>query len=620
MKKFITTVVAFALALSVVAPVAASAQTSASYTFNTNLTIGSRGNDVVALQSFLEAKGLLVIPAGVAKGYFGALTRSAVAAYQTQKGITPTAGYFGPITRAAVMADGGVSTGTPGCSAGAAFNSITGQPCTSGPVATPGCPAGALYNSQTGQACSTSQGPINTGVEGSLDIRLASTPADNSNVRTQTDVPVYGLEFRARIADVVVQTLDLQVSTTLSSAAENPSTLINTIKVWDGSTLLATVPVSLNSFTKDQNQVYYIRLSGLNFVVPKDVTKTLTVSFSTNSIDSDRVLTIDGYNTSSVRAVSGNGVNSFYSIDGSGYTRTHTFKKPGSSTLTLSSPANTLRSQNYRVNGNDVLYGVTLGQFNLKSDTGPSTLLTVNSTTTVSGTMPTTLYLYNGSTLLKSKTVPSSGVVTFDNLDSAGAAAVVAQSDVPTTFTIKADFPSNTSNGTYASTTIGTVTYQKPSGSSADAAGSAVTNANQYVYTKAAVITLKSAPTITVSNPSVSTGTTTMTATFPLSFKALGGNIVVPGTTGAEFTVVFSNGTPYTATAKSVVTIPNNDIADGSTADVTVTASVNPSVALTNGLYNAAITSIAWNAGNGTTTQTYGLEDFKTSQAVQFNR
>uniref|UniRef100_UPI003080795A peptidoglycan-binding domain-containing protein n=1 Tax=Mesomycoplasma ovipneumoniae TaxID=29562 RepID=UPI003080795A len=94
MKKITTAVVAFALALTVVAPVAASAQTSASYTFNTNLTVGARGADVVALQSFLESKGVLTIPAGVAKGYFGAMTRSALAAYQSMKGIKPAAGYF----------------------------------------------------------------------------------------------------------------------------------------------------------------------------------------------------------------------------------------------------------------------------------------------------------------------------------------------------------------------------------------------------------------------------------------------------------------------------------------------------------------------------------------------
>lgn len=598
MKKFLVAVLSLALALSVVAPVAASAQSmSSAYAFNTNLTVGSRGADVVALQSFLVSRGVLSMPAGVAMGYFGTLTKNAVKAYQLSKNISPAAGYFGPITRQAVMTDMGSAPSVPS----------TGT-----------CPAGFTCTANPG----TPSAPVSTtGVEGTLDVRLASNPADNASVRTQTDVPVYGLEIRARIGDVAVQTLDLQVGVTNSGASENPSTLINTIKVWDGSTLLATVPVSLTTFTKDQNQVYYYRISGLNFVVRKDETRNLKVSFSTNSIDSDRIVTIQGYGSSSLRATSGNNVSSFYSVAGSGFTRTHTFKKPGSSTLTLSAASSPLRSANNRVNGVDSLNNVPLLTFNLKSETGDSTLLTVNASTTASGTLPTTLYLYQGSTLLKSKTVSASGTtgnVSFDNLDTTTGSLVPV--NTIQTYTVKADFPSNTANGTFASTTIQSVVFQTPAGNSSTASGSAVSGVNQYVYTKAAVITLAGAPTITVSNPSVSTGTTTMTATFPLNITALGGNMVVPGTTGAEFTVVFSNGTNYTATSKSVVTIPNNDIADGSTASVVVTASVNPSVALTNGLYNAALTQIVWNVGNGSTTQAYGLDDFKTSAAVQFNR
>ncbi len=600
MKKFLVAVLSLALALSVVAPVAASAQSmSMAYAFNTSLKVGSRGADVIALQSFLESKGLIVMPAGVAKGYFGTLTRNAVSAYQVMKNISPTAGFFGPITRQAVMAD------------------MAGSPV---PPVTGTCPAGFTCTPVPG----TNPGPVVTnGIEGTLDVRLASNPADNASVRTQTDVQVYGLEIRARIGDVAVQTLDLQVGVTNSGASENPATLINTIKVWDGTTLLATVPVSLTTFTKDQNQVYYYRISGLNFMVRKDETRNLKVSFNTNSIDSDRIVTIQGYGSSSLRATSGNNVSSFYSVAGSGFTRTHTFKKPGSSTLTLSAASSPLRSQNNRVNGVDSLNNVSLLTFNLKSETGDSTLLTVNASTTASGTLPTTLYLYQGSTLLKSKTVSASGTtgnVSFDNLDTTTGSLVPV--NTIQTYTVKADFPSNTANGTFASTTIASVIFQTPAGNSSTASGSAVAGVNQYVYTKAAVITLAGTPTIIVTPQSNSNnGTTTMTATFPLNIMALGGNMVVPGTTGAEFTVVFSNGTNYTATSKSVVTIPNNDIADGSTAAVTVTASVNPSVALTNGLYNAALTQIVWNVGgNGSTTQAYGLDDFKTSAAVQFNR
>jgi hypothetical protein len=70
--------------------------------FVRNLTLGNSGEDVVNLQTWLEQKGFLIMPAGVSKGYFGGLTRAALAKYQTSVGITPSLGYFGPITRARI--------------------------------------------------------------------------------------------------------------------------------------------------------------------------------------------------------------------------------------------------------------------------------------------------------------------------------------------------------------------------------------------------------------------------------------------------------------------------------------------------------------------------------------
>ena len=48
-------------------------------TFTQNLTVGSRGAEVIALQQVLVSQGHLVMPAGVAMGYFGSLTKAAVA-------------------------------------------------------------------------------------------------------------------------------------------------------------------------------------------------------------------------------------------------------------------------------------------------------------------------------------------------------------------------------------------------------------------------------------------------------------------------------------------------------------------------------------------------------------
>jgi peptidoglycan hydrolase-like protein with peptidoglycan-binding domain len=86
--------------------------TTGGYQFTKDLTIGSMGADVTALQDILIAKGALVMPAGVAKGYFGALTKAAVAKWQAMEGIAPAAGYVGPISRAKLNAMGGTTTPT----------------------------------------------------------------------------------------------------------------------------------------------------------------------------------------------------------------------------------------------------------------------------------------------------------------------------------------------------------------------------------------------------------------------------------------------------------------------------------------------------------------------------
>ena len=89
-----------------------SGSANVSYSFTRDLTIGSRGADVAALQNFLisQHKGPAatqlanVFASGVVKGYFGPLTRSAVAEWQFAMGIQPAVGYFGPITRARIAA------------------------------------------------------------------------------------------------------------------------------------------------------------------------------------------------------------------------------------------------------------------------------------------------------------------------------------------------------------------------------------------------------------------------------------------------------------------------------------------------------------------------------------
>lgn len=75
------------------------AKPSDKYVFNTDLTLGSTGPDVVALQKYLVKAGLMTMPQGVSYGFFGQITKDAVARYQSKYGIKPSIGYFGPLTR-----------------------------------------------------------------------------------------------------------------------------------------------------------------------------------------------------------------------------------------------------------------------------------------------------------------------------------------------------------------------------------------------------------------------------------------------------------------------------------------------------------------------------------------
>ncbi|MBU6500376.1 MAG: peptidoglycan-binding protein [Patescibacteria group bacterium] len=91
---------------------------SSSYNYTRDLTVGSSGADVKALQQFLNANGAQIAASGAGSPghestYFGALTKAAVAKYQAAHGISPAAGYFGAKSRAYVAS---LSASTPSTS------------------------------------------------------------------------------------------------------------------------------------------------------------------------------------------------------------------------------------------------------------------------------------------------------------------------------------------------------------------------------------------------------------------------------------------------------------------------------------------------------------------------
>jgi hypothetical protein len=107
--------------------------TSTCYTFTSNLTLGSVGADVVALQAFLSSHGFQGT-GSFQQGVFDESTKAAVIAYQTSLGQAAT-GFVGPITRAALNA--GCTNPTPVCPAG--YVCTPGTPTDPQPV---NCPVG----------------------------------------------------------------------------------------------------------------------------------------------------------------------------------------------------------------------------------------------------------------------------------------------------------------------------------------------------------------------------------------------------------------------------------------------------------------------------------------------
>ncbi len=68
---------------------------STSCHIESNLGVGSRGEEVHCLQNYLITEGLLT---SSATGYYGDMTKAAVVEWQRKQNI-PTTGYFGPLSR-----------------------------------------------------------------------------------------------------------------------------------------------------------------------------------------------------------------------------------------------------------------------------------------------------------------------------------------------------------------------------------------------------------------------------------------------------------------------------------------------------------------------------------------
>ncbi len=366
-----------------------------SYTFNTNLTVGSTGADVVALQTWLMANGYSipsVASGAAAKGYFGAQTQKAVKAYQTAKDI-PSTGFVGPLTRGALNG-APVASASMTCPAGYSCTPVAGTPTTVAPsaITTVGVPGTLVYAKQSA---------------------FSNTSLDKGKT---VDVAKYKLQASASDMQVTSISFDFDKRLWLYAGTV-------TLKDDSGAVITSKSGLTRPDFSELTVGSSYRLTIPLNYVVPKTMWKYVTLSLTalpSSDRTSAETITIT---SSQARAVDGTGVND--TVDATGGTQAISWSGSSNAaivtTINSASPATKLVQISTSVETDNVVLGV----FDLKSQNTDTTLRTLKVfVNTNSGPVTTSLFndikLKIGGNVYSADSIvagTSSSTVTFTNLD-----------------------------------------------------------------------------------------------------------------------------------------------------------------------------------------------------------
>ena len=507
------------------------------YTFSTNLTVGSTGADVVALQTWLIANGYSIpaIASGAAsKGYFGAQTQTAVKAYQVAKGI-PSTGFVGPLTRGAL--NGGSSAPVAvGCPAGYVCTAVGGTPVT---PATPGV--------------------ISTpGVEGILSVTQSNAGVSSTVYEGQTMAAVLGFDVEAKNSDILVQRVKLNLGT----ETKIYNKIYSKVYLVDGSTVLSSVDLNSSTVVKDGSN-YTVTFSGFNALVSKGSKKNLTVkadvrsSIDTTDLSSNYTITL--WTTNAVRGIDGAGIDQYAGT--SAITKTINVDASLAENATLKISTNTATQK-----ANDIVAAegsdeaqyskLPVLTFDLKAekDSVKITDLTVDITKSGTGgaTASTTVYLYEGSTELDNASY-SSGSALFSDVD------LIVSKDSTRTLTVMVDIDG--ANGTVsqiaADIDTADVVSENMAGDSITESGSA-TGETMYVRNLGPVFALVNRSAVRSalsSNDTSGIATSTGTGKFTLTIKAVGGDI--------SFGSAGSTTPAFSTTSTAVASVYRNGAANG---------------------------------------------------------
>lgn len=249
---------------------------SSTCSFTRDLTVGSQGTDVSCLQQYLSSTGHYSFSGG-ATGYFGPVTASAVARWQSANGVAPAAGYFGSVSRAKFAALGGGSTGGD----------------TSNPPS-------------TGDQLSGGEADLS-----GFDLRREASEGHEG----EEDVLIATAEFDVDDADVRVERLEITLRADNGSLNKQPWKYFDSIALYaDGKKLAEEGADSRNDWSRQSGDDYRMTFSGLKYVVKEGKTAEIEIRADiAPSIDSaDRSQTFTVFVADrGIRAADGAGIQQY---------------------------------------------------------------------------------------------------------------------------------------------------------------------------------------------------------------------------------------------------------------------------------------------------------------------
>ena len=602
--------------------------------FNTDLQQGMTSDSVKDLQIKLG-----VTPTS---GYFGPITLAAVKTFQTSNGIINT-GYVGPLTRGALNAlyctpvtpVVPATTYPAGCTSAVGYSITTGLLC-SGAVTYPeGCTSAVGFSSTTGLSCSETTTTTVAVAPSYGTLSVVSYPVSNPQTTLYGGITYEAAagQYKATGSDIIIRKIPIEIIST--DATVFPWQAFTAVSIWDGSTMLVSVPVTQanlieNTFAKD----YTLDISGLSISIPKTTQKVLTVKVDaiTNAVTAVTGTTftvrilytgVVNMDTAGVTYTAASGAN----IDSS----LLTLSAAQAATITTTAATDNPLAGNI-IGSKTATTKVDLLKFNVKVENVNATFNSGSATLTDGNSRVTSLELWDGSTLIASDAPDGSHVIAWSNF------TLPISAGTTKTLTLKANliqFASTYAGGNSVSVSTGPILTGIDTNSNVvSAAGSTVTGNTQYIYIEAPIFTYVSS-SATVKGTGASNLSNIGDTAIVFSVTANGGDIYIPqvgnSTTTLGMDELLTGGTATTSTSTTwtcsspAVSVADTDsvaaqlwrVPSGSTANCTFSTLVT-NTAGTAGYFSVALEHAKWYTTATSTAasyinQSWGLTNIKTA-------